>query len=474
MSILIGSWGQEAIVLLAAMTTRLLFGCKQHQEVVIERTKSTCHHPCRCPILYDSTQRSLRWHMSHKVLLSGIKGAPGLDLDETSNSTAWLHNVPTNNGDSSTTKIVLWLTGYMSTRNVHDSMSKVCPKSEKEWFSKQTHVVTFRRVMSLQPSDVLSPFLTFHVLIHSSHQWPWIPSRGQSAMTNNKVTMDLYILVSATTIGRGRVDLKVVRALERCDSDLGQKGKEVQQGWCPANVRNRWPQGWQSDPWLQGVNKCNLTGNTHGNRPQFGPMGRWVGPWIGRRSKSQVTNHDCRQAEDQGAGVRFSRQVQWLPVLTDQDNNVSSAWTGHRTGGIHPCRESESVPGQTWRQDGKWPGSSGPLLLCPGLLLQDPKERLWSLPVQASAECHGKSAGKVAYDRPTASMISFLSKHFKLNNPIEQPNHFVIFDTFFNAKWRIKWQMWRGVASIDGPLFLHSVLEPVSSKEPFLKRIELI
>lgn len=37
----------------------------------------------------------------------------------------------------------------------------------------------------------------------------------------------------------------------------------------------------------------------------------------------------------------------------------------------------------------------------------------------------------LAYDRPSESMISFLRKHYALDKPLWQHNHFVIFDGIF-------------------------------------------
>ena len=37
---------------------------------------------------------------------------------------------------------------------------------------------------------------------------------------------------------------------------------------------------------------------------------------------------------------------------------------------------------------------------------------------------------KVAYDRPSPKLLSFLSKHFSLNNPDAQPNRYTIFEGF--------------------------------------------
>ena len=42
------------------------------------------------------------------------------------------------------------------------------------------------------------------------------------------------------------------------------------------------------------------------------------------------------------------------------------------------------------------------------------------------------NVNQIAFDRPTDAMLSFLKKHFNLNNPIKQHNHFVIFDKFFH------------------------------------------
>jgi hypothetical protein len=45
---------------------------------------------------------------------------------------------------------------------------------------------------------------------------------------------------------------------------------------------------------------------------------------------------------------------------------------------------------------------------------------------------HGIEAHNVAFDRPTAAMISFVQKHFSLGHPLPQHNRFVIFDHFFD------------------------------------------
>lgn len=45
---------------------------------------------------------------------------------------------------------------------------------------------------------------------------------------------------------------------------------------------------------------------------------------------------------------------------------------------------------------------------------------------------NGTTAVKCAYDRPSQSMLSFLSKNFALPKPIVQHNHYVIFDGFFS------------------------------------------
>lgn len=44
------------------------------------------------------------------------------------------------------------------------------------------------------------------------------------------------------------------------------------------------------------------------------------------------------------------------------------------------------------------------------------------------------SIDQLAFDRPTLSMLSFLSKHFNLNRPRKQHNRFVIFDDFFRSE----------------------------------------
>ncbi|KAI1301472.1 Alpha-tubulin N-acetyltransferase [Halotydeus destructor] len=46
-------------------------------------------------------------------------------------------------------------------------------------------------------------------------------------------------------------------------------------------------------------------------------------------------------------------------------------------------------------------------------------------------EMSNKNAVKCAIDRPSTAMISFLNKHFSLENPLEQHNRYVIFDGFF-------------------------------------------
>ncbi|XP_074605159.1 alpha-tubulin N-acetyltransferase-like [Brevipalpus obovatus] len=43
------------------------------------------------------------------------------------------------------------------------------------------------------------------------------------------------------------------------------------------------------------------------------------------------------------------------------------------------------------------------------------------------------SINRCAFDRPTQAMISFLSKHFNLNEPQRQHNHFVIYKQFFET-----------------------------------------
>jgi alpha-tubulin N-acetyltransferase 1 len=40
-------------------------------------------------------------------------------------------------------------------------------------------------------------------------------------------------------------------------------------------------------------------------------------------------------------------------------------------------------------------------------------------------------ASKLAYDRPSEKLISFLKKHYNLSSYISQNNNYVIFDRFF-------------------------------------------
>ncbi len=45
---------------------------------------------------------------------------------------------------------------------------------------------------------------------------------------------------------------------------------------------------------------------------------------------------------------------------------------------------------------------------------------------------------KLAYDRPSEKLISFLKKHYKLSSFIPQNNNYVIFDRFFGKEEKPK------------------------------------
>jgi alpha-tubulin N-acetyltransferase 1 len=48
-----------------------------------------------------------------------------------------------------------------------------------------------------------------------------------------------------------------------------------------------------------------------------------------------------------------------------------------------------------------------------------------------------KTPEKLAYDRPSEKLISFLKKHYNLSSFIPQNNNFVIFDRFFGKNEKV-------------------------------------
>lgn len=44
----------------------------------------------------------------------------------------------------------------------------------------------------------------------------------------------------------------------------------------------------------------------------------------------------------------------------------------------------------------------------------------------------GKAPDKLAYDRPSEKLISFLKKHYGLVKFVPQNNNFVVFDRYFS------------------------------------------
>ncbi len=51
-------------------------------------------------------------------------------------------------------------------------------------------------------------------------------------------------------------------------------------------------------------------------------------------------------------------------------------------------------------------------------------------------EFENKKAFQLAYDRPSPKLLSFLKKHYLLVNYIPQNNNFVIYQQYFEAKFK--------------------------------------
>ncbi|CAG2102563.1 unnamed protein product [Medioppia subpectinata] len=62
--------------------------------------------------------------------------------------------------------------------------------------------------------------------------------------------------------------------------------------------------------------------------------------------------------------------------------------------------------------------------------IRNQRQGLGHLLISSVMKCVSTPADQFAYDRPTQAMLSFLCKHFGLQRPVTQHNHFVIFENF--------------------------------------------
>ena len=245
---------------------------------------------------------------------------------------------------------------------------------------------------------------------------------------------DLYILVSATTIGRGRVDLKVVRALERIGGDNVRKELD--------GVRSQ----------IDGIPMSGIDGHKgkkliHDFKESTDAISERILQEIGRKLD--------RWVDELGRESAAAQNLK-LPITTAE--KLKQKAPGHDSPEkfndyLYLLLRATTCPviGLTVEPIGFIRvGDRSLFLVKPdtnggtgGLVQVDPcfcaldfycrirRSGFGHFLFKQALNVHGKAAEKVAFDRPTASMISFLSKHFNLINPIEQPNHFVIFEKFF-------------------------------------------
>lgn len=273
---------------------------------------------------------------------------------------------------------------------------------------------------------------------------------------NNTMTTDLFILVSATTTGRNRVDLKVVKALERID-DSNSKSSLI-----PADKRS-----------LSGGKKSRKDGTL----PMSG-IDNHKGDNIIHDFKESTNAISSEILKEIGSNLddwvdelgRESAAAQNLKLPITSAEKLKIKAPGHDSPDkfndylylLIRTSTADDVLGLTIEPIGFIRVGNRSLFLVKPQKINDSRNSIGqgtsSQLVQVdpcfcaldfycrirrsgfghflfkqALNIHSTKANKVAFDRPTTSMISFLSKHFKLNNPIEQPNHFVIFDTFFDT-----------------------------------------
>lgn len=245
---------------------------------------------------------------------------------------------------------------------------------------------------------------------------------------------DLYILVSATTIGRGRVDLKVVRALERIGG--GSVWKEVD------GVRSE----------IEGIPVSEMDGKKEKKGSHDVKESRDA---ISDRILQEIRGNVDRWVDEIGRESADAQNLK-LPITTAE--KLKQKAPGHDSPDkfndyLYLLLKTATSPllGSTLQPIGfirvgdrslflVKPDTSGgtgrlvhvdPCFCALDFYCRIRRSGFGLFLFKQALNLHGKTAEKVAFDRPTASMISFLSKHFNLTNPIEQPNHFVIFEKFF-------------------------------------------